>query len=136
MAILIQFHHLSDLHAHQICSLYVTQAKNLSFSYSKCYSPLNSRNTHQSLWFCCTPNQTYEENNLKEGRICSTLHPPPSPPPAPHHSHSSSWAPLYLLNIEFSPFNYKRTVLPTLSMFQLQELPFTCNMYRLRPMPL
>ena len=60
----------------QIWPCHVTQAKNLSFPYLKSYCPLNFRKSHQISWFCCIPNGSYKEDNLKEGRIC-----PPPPPP-------------------------------------------------------
>ena len=60
----------------QIWSYHVTQGKDLSFLYLKSYSPLNSRKGHQILWFCCIPNGSYKEDNLRAGRIC-----PPPPPP-------------------------------------------------------
>ena len=59
----------------------MTQAKNLSFLYLilKSYCPLNFRKSHQISWFCwcCIPDGSHKEDNLKEGRICQ---PPPSPP--------------------------------------------------------
>ena len=61
----------------QIWPCHVTQAKNLSFPYLKSYCPLNFRKSHQISWFCCIPNGSYKEDNLKEGRICL----PPPPPP-------------------------------------------------------
>ena len=60
--------------SYQIWPYHVTQAQNLSFSYLKSYCPLNFRKSHQIPWFCCIPNGSYKEDNLKEGRIC------PSPP--------------------------------------------------------
>ena len=57
-------------------SYHVTQGKNVSFLYSKSYSPLNFRKTHRILWFCCVPNGCYKEDNLRAGKIS-----PPSPPP-------------------------------------------------------
>ena len=51
----------------------MTQAKNLLFPYLKSYCPLNFGKSHQISWFCCIPNGSYKEDNLKEGRIC----PPP-----------------------------------------------------------
>ena len=59
--------------SYQIWPCHVIQAKNLSFPYIKSYCPLNFRKSHQILWFCCIPNGSYKEDNLKEGRIC----PPP-----------------------------------------------------------
>ena len=59
----------------QIWSYHVTRGKNLSLLYSKSYSPLNFRKSHQILWFCCIPNGSYKEDNLMAGRI--------SPPPPP-----------------------------------------------------
>ena len=59
--------------SYQIWPYHVTQAKNLSFPYLKSYCPLNFRKSHQISWFCCIPNGSYKEDNLKEGRIC----PPP-----------------------------------------------------------
>ena len=47
----------------------MTQAKNLSFPYSKSYCPLNFKKSHQISGFCCIPNGSYKEDNLKEGRI-------------------------------------------------------------------
>ena len=58
----------------QIWPCHVTQAKNLSFPYLKSYCPLNFRKSHQISWFCCIPNGSYKEDNLKESRICT---PPP-----------------------------------------------------------
>ena len=57
----------------QIWPCHVTQAKNLSFPYLQSYCPLNFRKSQQISWFCCIPNGSYKEDNLKEGRIC----PPP-----------------------------------------------------------
>ena len=54
---------------------HVTQAKNLSFPYLKSYCPLDFRKSHHISWFCCIPNGSYKEENLKEGRICP---PPPT----------------------------------------------------------
>ena len=34
---------------------------------------INVRKSHQSSWFCCIPDGSYKEDNLKVGRIC----PPP-----------------------------------------------------------
>ena len=48
--------------------------KNLSFPYLKSYCPLNFRKSHQISWFCCIPNGSYKEDNLKEGRICPPPH--------------------------------------------------------------
>ena len=61
----------------QIWPCHVTQTKNLSFPYVKSYCPLNFRKSHQISWFCCIPNGSYKEDNLKEGRIF-----PPPPPPS------------------------------------------------------
>ena len=55
----------------QIWPCHVIQARNLSFPYLKSYCPLNFRKSHQISWFCYIPNGSYEEDNLKEGRICS-----------------------------------------------------------------
>ena len=63
--------------SYQIWPYHVTQAQNLSFSYLKSYCPLNFMKTHQISWFCCIPNESYEEDNLKVGRNSS----PPPPPP-------------------------------------------------------
>ena len=60
--------------SYQILPYHVAQAENLSFSYLKSYCPLNFRKRHQISWFCCIPNGSYKEDNLKEGRI------PPPPP--------------------------------------------------------
>ena len=57
----------------QIWPCHVTQATNLSFPYLISYCPLNFRKSHRISWFCCIPNGSYKEDNLKEGRIC----PPP-----------------------------------------------------------
>ena len=54
----------------QIWPCHVTQSKILSFSYLKSYCPLNFRKSHQISWFCCIPNGSYKEGNLKVGRIC------------------------------------------------------------------
>ena len=54
----------------QIWPCHVTHAKNVSFPYLKSYCPLNFRKSHQISWFCCIPNGSYKEDNLKEGRIC------------------------------------------------------------------
>ena len=59
--------------SYQIWPCHVTQAENLSFPYLKSYCPLNVRKSHQISWFCCIPDGSYKEDNLKEGRIC----PPP-----------------------------------------------------------
>ena len=59
----------------QIWQCHVIQTKNLSFPYLKSYCPLSFRKSHQISWFCCIPNGSYKEDNLKEGRIC-----PPPPP--------------------------------------------------------
>ena len=59
--------------SYQIWPCHMTQAKNLSFPYLKSYCSLNFRKSHQISWFCCIPNGSYKEDNLKEGRIC----PPP-----------------------------------------------------------
>ena len=61
---------LFGMGSYQIWSCHVTQVKNLSFSYLKSYCPLNFRTGHQILWFCCIPNGSYKEGNLKAGRIC------------------------------------------------------------------
>ena len=53
----------------------MAQAKNLSFPYLKSYCPLKFRKSHKISWFCCIPNGSYKEDNVKEGRI------PPPPPP-------------------------------------------------------
>ena len=58
---------------YQIWPCHVTHVENLSFPYLKSYCPLNFRKSHQILWFCCIPNGSYKEDNLKEDRIC----PPP-----------------------------------------------------------
>ena len=72
----MQFDHfLAWALSYQIWPCHVTQAKNLSFPYIKSYCPLNFRKSHQISWFCCIPNGSYKEDNLKEGRI------PPPPPP-------------------------------------------------------
>ena len=60
---------LFDICSFQIWSYNVTEGKNLSFLYSKSYSPLNIRRSHQILWFCCIPNRSYREDNLRTGRI-------------------------------------------------------------------
>ena len=60
----------------QIWSYHVIQGKKLSFSYLKSYSPLNFRNSHKSLWFCCISNASYKEDSLRVDRICN----PPPPP--------------------------------------------------------
>ena len=62
---------------YEIWPCQVTQAKNMSFPYLKSYCPLNFKKSHENLWFCCTPNGSYKEDNLKEGRI---FMPPPPPP--------------------------------------------------------
>ena len=53
----------------QIWPCHRTQAKNLSFPYLKSYCPLKVRKNHQISWFCCIPNRSYKEDNLKKGRI-------------------------------------------------------------------
>ena len=70
---------LFDMGSSKIWPYHVTQAKNLLFPYLKSYCPLNFRKSHQISWFCCIPNRSYKEDNLKEGRSC----PPPPPPPPP-----------------------------------------------------
>ena len=64
--------------SYQIWPCHVTQAESLSFPYLKSYCPLNFRKSHQISLFCCIPNGSYKEDNLKEGRICPA---PPPPPP-------------------------------------------------------
>ena len=66
---------LFNMDSYQIWPCHVTQAENLSFPYLKSYFPLNCRKSHQISCFCCIPNGSYKEDNLKEGRIC-----PPPPP--------------------------------------------------------
>ena len=56
--------------SYQIWPCHVTQAENLSFPYLKSYCPLNSRKSHHISRFCCIPNGSYKEDNLKDGRIC------------------------------------------------------------------
>ena len=56
--------------SYQIWLCHVTQAKHLSFPYTKCYCPLNFGKIHHISWFCCSPNGSYKEDNLKEGRMC------------------------------------------------------------------
>ena len=53
--------------SYQIRPYHVPQAKRLSFSYLKSYCSLNFRNNHQISWFCCIPNGSYKEDNLKAG---------------------------------------------------------------------
>ena len=60
--------------SYQIWPCQVTQAENLSFPYLKSYCPLHFRRSHQILWFCCIPNGSYKEDNLREGRICPHVH--------------------------------------------------------------
>ena len=67
---------LFGMGSYQIWPCHVTQDENLSFPYLRSYCPLNFRKSHQISWFCCIPNGSYKEDNLKEGRIC-----PPPPPP-------------------------------------------------------
>ena len=62
---------------YEIWPCQVTQAKNMSFPYLKSYCPLNFKKSHENLWFCCTPNGSYKEDNLKEGKI--SMPPPPLP---------------------------------------------------------
>ena len=51
----------------------VTQVENLSFSYSKSYSPISFGKSHQILWFCCTQNGSYKEDNLKRANKVKCL---------------------------------------------------------------
>ena len=69
--------------SYQIWPCHVTQAGNLSFPYLKSYCPLDFRKSHQISWFCCIPNGSYKEDNLKEGRI--------SPPPPPSCGVGLKW---------------------------------------------
>ena len=71
------FDHWFAMGSCQIWPCHVTQAKNLSFPYLKSYCPLNFRKIHQISWYCCIPNGSYEEDNLKESKSV----PPPPPPP-------------------------------------------------------
>ena len=59
--------------SYQIWPCHVTQSENLSFRYLKSYCASNFRKSHQISWFCCIPNGSYKEDNLKEGRLCPPL---------------------------------------------------------------
>ena len=62
--------------SYQIWPCHATQAENLSFFIFKILLCIQFWKSCQISWFCCIPNGSYKEDNLKEGRIC-----PPPPPP-------------------------------------------------------
>ena len=72
---------LSGMGSFQILLYQVTRDKNLSFLYSKSYSPLNFRKIDQIMWFCYTPDENYKETIW--GRAECPAAPPPPPPHAP-----------------------------------------------------
>ena len=63
---------LFDMGTYQIWSYHVTQGENLSFLCIEFHCPLNVRKCRQFLLLCFIPNGSngsYEEDNLREGRI-------------------------------------------------------------------